>query len=323
MTPRRRVLTLIAAASIAACSANPPRHAAVEDARIAVNRAEADARVTQLAPAELQRARDLLARADAQWTKEREEESAAHLAYLARQQAAIAEARARQRAADAQIADANSERDRVRLQARTREAEQARQRAQSAQEQAHAARSSFEQAEQAAQAAQREAQAAQQEAATAREAAATERDKARAEAERTAHVQQQLADLAAKPTPRGIVVTLQDVVFDVGKAELKPGAERYIERLAAVLSENPDRRVLIEGFTDSQGGEEYNRTLSERRAGAVRQALVDKGVAPHRIEMRGYGESFPIASNDSATGRQLNRRVEVVISDAQGRLAGR
>jgi outer membrane protein OmpA-like peptidoglycan-associated protein len=303
-------LVLIAAASLAGgCSTTPPRLSALEDARTAVNRAEADPRVTQLAPVELQRARELLGQADSLWTKERDEAPAAHLAYLAGQQAAIAEARARQRTADAAIAQSAAERDRVRLDSRTREAELARGRADAAQAETQAARSSFEQAEQHALVARREAQAAQQEASAA--------------AERATRLQQQLADLTAKQTSRGMVVTLQDVVFDVGQADLKPGSERFVERLATVLKENPDRRVRVEGFTDSQGSADYNQALSERRAAAVRRALVARGITPDRIEMQGYGKSFPVASNDIAAGRQLNRRVEVIISDAQGRIGAR
>jgi outer membrane protein OmpA-like peptidoglycan-associated protein len=78
--------------------------------------------------------------------------------------------------------------------------------------------------------------------------------------------------------------------------------------------------VRVEGFTDSQGSDDYNYTLSERRAAAVQRALIDQGIAPDRVEARGYGESFPVASNDSAAGRQLNRRVEVVISEAGGKI---
>jgi outer membrane protein OmpA-like peptidoglycan-associated protein len=133
--------------------------------------------------------------------------------------------------------------------------------------------------------------------------------------ERTAELEAELAELQAVPEERGLVVTLGDVVFDVDKAELKPGGLRTIDKLAAFLERYPGRRVTVEGFTDSTGSAEYNQALSERRAQSVRNALVQKGIDPARVDTHGYGEEFPKASNETPAGRQLNRRVEVVISN--------
>ena len=140
---------------------------------------------------------------------------------------------------------------------------------------------------------------------------------------RTRMLEQLLAELNAQPTDRGLVVTLPDMLFDSGRADLKPGAVRTIERLAEYLQRNPSRGVAIEGFTDSVGNDVANRELSERRADAVRLVLIDMGVAPSRMVVRGYGKAYPVASNDSPEGRQLNRRVEVVISEDVGRLSAR
>ena len=90
-----------------------------------------------------------------------------------------------------------------------------------------------------------------------------------------------------------------------------------------VLQQNPQRTVLIEGFTDSTGSAEHNQDLSERRASAVRSALQLAGVNRDRIAIRGYGMSYPVAANDTAANRQLNRRVEIVLSDATGKIAPR
>ena len=136
-------------------------------------------------------------------------------------------------------------------------------------------------------------------------------------------MEQQLKELETKQTDRGLVVTLGDVLFDTGRAELKPGGMRTVQKLADVLNRNPQRRIIIEGFTDSVGGESYNLQLSERRADAVRAELIVSGVAPERISTRGYGKSFPVASNDTSVGRQLNRRVEVVFSDDAGNIVPR
>jgi outer membrane protein OmpA-like peptidoglycan-associated protein len=136
-----------------------------------------------------------------------------------------------------------------------------------------------------------------------------------------ANAQQQLADLQAKQTDRGVVVTLGDVLFDTGQATLKPGADLAVNRLATFLSSNPQTKVLIEGHTDSRGSEDYNVGLSERRAHAVSTALVSRGIAADQIQTLGRGKAYPVASNDTPEGRQQNRRVEIVFSDASGRFA--
>ncbi len=126
------------------------------------------------------------------------------------------------------------------------------------------------------------------------------------------------AQLKAKPTDRGLVLTLGDVLFDTGKAELNPGASRTLDQLARFLSEHPDRRVQIDGFTDSVGSDGFNQELSRRRADAAKSALLTRGIDASRIGATGYGRAFPVASNSESGGRQLNRRVEVVIGGDNG-----
>jgi outer membrane protein OmpA-like peptidoglycan-associated protein len=161
---------------------------------------------------------------------------------------------------------------------------------------------------------ERETQNAQTQAAAAQsQAAAAQGDLARAK--------QELADLQAKQTDRGLVLTLGDVLFDTGRATLKPGADRTIDRLAQALKDNPNTKVQIEGHTDSVGGDDYNMALSERRAEAVSDALRMRGVPSDRYEAKGLGKDFPVASNSTAEGRQQNRRVEIIFSDDAGRFA--
>ena len=136
-----------------------------------------------------------------------------------------------------------------------------------------------------------------------------------------ANAQQQLADLQAKQTDRGVVVTLGDVLFDTGQATLKPGATMALNRLATFLSANPQTKVLIEGHTDSRGGDDYNIGLSERRARAVATELQSRGISADQVQTLGRGKSYPVASNATPEGRQQNRRVEIVFSDASGRFA--
>lgn len=147
---------------------------------------------------------------------------------------------------------------------------------------------------------------------------ATEVAQRKAAEDRTAQLGHQreveMAKLEAQRTDRGLVATLGDIVFDTNGATLKPGAMNGIDRLTAFLKAHPERKVTIEGYTDSTGSEAYNEDLSQRRAESVREALIARGINPDRIRAVGRGESAPVASNNTSAGRQLNRRVEVVIS---------
>lgn len=127
--------------------------------------------------------------------------------------------------------------------------------------------------------------------------------------------QEELDALNAKKTERGIVLTLSNVLFAFDKAELLEGAQRNLDQLANFLTQHPDRKVNIEGFTDSTGSEAYNRNLSFRRANAVKSALEQRGIPASRVHTVGYGEAFPVASNNTEAGRQQNRRVEIIISN--------
>ncbi len=124
-----------------------------------------------------------------------------------------------------------------------------------------------------------------------------------------------LQAMKAKQTPRGEVVTFGDVLFDTGKASLKPGNQRNVQQLADFLINNPERKVRIEGFTDSVGSDAFNQTLSERRAESVAFALQRLGVEMNRVMTQGYGKEYPVADDTTAQSRQLNRRVEVIISN--------
>jgi outer membrane protein OmpA-like peptidoglycan-associated protein len=145
-------------------------------------------------------------------------------------------------------------------------------------------------------------------------------DRAREAEQRAGQLERELADLHARQAGGGYVLTLGDILFTTGRADLKPGAAASLDQLATFLQQNPSRTVLIEGFTDSTGSEDVNLRLSQQRAEAVRAALAVRGVDSRRISTRGYGASLPVASNEDAGGRQLNRRVKVVISDPNGRI---
>lgn len=299
-SPWKLLGTAVAVAALAACSSAPLRNANVDEAHRLYSQASANSDVVRLAPAELNNAREALARADKALDNKDNNNEIDHLGYLATQRAQLAINLGTQRMADARIESASGERERLRADARTREAQVANQNALFAQARSESA--------------QARAQFAQTQALNAQALAATE-------AERANRLQKELQELAAKPTDHGLVVMLQDVLFDVGQATLKPGAQSKTDQLAAVLKNHPERRVMIEGFTDSTGSEESNLALSRARAESVRNALIAGGVDRARIDVRGNGETRPVATNDTAAGRQQNRRVEVVFSDEQGRFA--
>ena len=133
-------------------------------------------------------------------------------------------------------------------------------------------------------------------------------------------LEEQVVNLAASETDRGLVMTLGDVLFDAGRTELKASANRTILKLVQFLQINPRRNIRIEGYTDNRGVSAENLDLSRARAQAVADVLVDLGIDARRMQVKGYGEAHPLAENASAKGRAQNRRVEILISDEQGKL---
>lgn len=159
------------------------------------------------------------------------------------------------------------------------------------------------------------------EAEAAKAAAEQKAQQAEAARQQADAAQRQLADMQAKQTDRGMVLTLGDVLFDTAKSTLKPGADSIMDRVAAFMKSNDGTKVIVEGHTDSRGSAEYNQQLSERRAEAVADALAFRGIDRSRVEPVGRGKELPVASNDTQAGRQQNRRVDLVFSDTSGRFA--
>jgi len=280
----RRILAVAFLCLTAACATTPKTNPQVEAARQAYTTARANASAQTYAREELSQAEQMLGAADAALAKGQKQADVDHLAYMSTQLSRTAVALGDARANEERVQQASAERDRIRLQARTQEAE--------------LAKSAARQATAQAQASQEDLQAAQQ------------------RAEQLAQENQALQSLNAKQSSRGLTVSLgNDVLFDTGKSDLKSGSARDLDTIAQFLKDNPNRQVLVEGFTDSVGSDEFNLGLSQRRADAVRSALISRGVDASRVTTHGYGEAFPIGSNDDAGGRQLNRRVEIVVSN--------
>jgi outer membrane protein OmpA-like peptidoglycan-associated protein len=276
---------------LAACVATPQHNDMLEHARVEVASAQSNPNVAGEAHADLVTAVAALNRGDALLKEGKPVMEVDHQAYIAERFALAAQRGADFAVSEKSIADANNRRNSVLLAAREQETVRANERADTKTLEANAARSDAQMSAEQAAAAQQRAQ----------------------------ELERALTDLQAKKTDRGLVITLGDVLFATGRADLKSGARRSLEKLSAFLHEYPQRSVQIEGFTDSVGTDDYNQGLSERRAGAVRDALTSMGISGDRIQTRGLGKSSPVADNESATGRQQNRRVEVIISEADGR----
>jgi outer membrane protein OmpA-like peptidoglycan-associated protein len=275
--------------ALCACVSTPQPNAALESAHAAVQAAEADPNVTRYAALDLETARKDLAIAD-DAALHHDEAAIAQPAYMAAQNARLAQMHGAAKADDARVAAGQAERDQILLANRNREVQNAKM---ATNEARLAANEALDQRDQAAQSA---AQATQE----------------------AARLQAEVDQLKATPTSRGLVLTLGDVLFDTGRAELNPGSSRKLDQLAQFLSEHKERRVQIDGFTDSVGSDSYNEELSRRRAEAVKSALLVRGIDASRISTQGYGKAYPVANNTDSGGRQLNRRVEVVIGGDNG-----
>ena len=260
---------------MAGCASTPRPNAALESAQTAVREAQADPNVSKYSALDLETAKKHLDVAQAA-SMHHEDAAIDQPAYLAAQTARLAQARAAAKADDARVAAGQAARDKIQLDARTRDVATAK---------------------------------------LATDTAVVQRDEA---TDKAARLQAEVDQLKATPTPRGLVLTLGDVLFDTGKAQLNPGSSRKLDQLAQFLTEHPDRRVQIDGFTDSVGSDSYNMSLSQERADTVRSSLISRGVDRSRIGSQGYGKGFPVATNDESGGRQLNRRVEVVIGGDDG-----
>jgi len=288
------LMALIAAAIVSGCS-SMPQNTSLTEAHNSYNSARTSAEVTNLAALELKQASDSLDKADYALSEGESDDTVDHLAYLAKRQVEIAQETAKRKTAEIVVTNAGAKRDEVQLEARTAEADTAKQEAAIAQ-----------------------GTVDRQATELAVAGAKTERDQAL--------IAQQnilINELNAKKTERGLVITLGDVLFRTNKAQLESGGLRNVNKLADFLKQYPEYKVLVEGYTDSRGSNDFNQELSDRRAYAVRTALVDTGISSDRVRTRGYGEEYPVASNNTAANRQLNRRVEIILSDEHGNIVPR
>ncbi len=300
---RRAVVALLPVVLIVGCASSKKEHATraqLERARSAYRQAEADPNVQAYAQLRLGEAQRAIQAAEA--AKDLEEKQ--HLAYVAEKRAMIASIAAATTKMEQDALQLSRESSEVLLQKRDRELKAAL-----AQARPRAADSSAREAEQA----RMQAEQARLQAEEARSQAEAEAKARAAEQAKAAALMKELSELRAQQTDRGLVLTVGDVHFAAGKAEVAPGGQRSVDQLVQFLKTYPKRRVLIEGHTDNTGNEDFNVKLSQQRADAVRSLLVARGIAPERIATRGYGPKYPIVENDTPAGRQQNRRVEVLV----------
>ncbi len=303
LNSRYRLTLIPVAAILTACASAPANNRSLDEARAFYQQAASDATVARSAPLELRRSQEALQQAEAALKAGDDLTAVDHYAYLARQRAAVAMQAGEIAKAEQSVTQSSAQQDSILISARERDAQASR-----AQAQAKAVE---------AERAQKEAETARKMAEEARKLAEQRLAAVTAASASNDKLKAQLAELQAKQTERGMVLTLGDVLFDSGRAELKSGAMRTIDQLATFLKDNPERTVSVEGYTDSVGSDNFNLGLSQRRADAVSTALTSRGLELARIAARGYGESSPVASNDTAEGRQRNRRIEIVISNAK------
>ena len=276
------VATTVASILLAACAAAPLKPDGAAEARVKLTQLQSDPNLANRAPVAMKEADSAVREAE---QPQVDKDLGAYRVYIADRKVDTARAQAETSLAEDQRAALSADRDKARLDARTHEADVAKGQVASARGEADAAQA----------------------------AAANSSQQA-------AELQRQIDALQAKATDRGLVLTLGDVLFATGRADLKSGASGNLNKLVAFLNKYPDRTVLIEGYTDNVGSENYNQALSERRADSVKSYLAEQGIGALRLSASGKGENDAVGSNDSATGRQQNRRVEVIISNPSAAL---
>jgi outer membrane protein OmpA-like peptidoglycan-associated protein len=285
------VAVAVAAALLSACAAVPMKPAGSAEVRNKLTQLQSDSTLANRATVA---AKDADAAVRAAEVPQLDEPLARHLVLIADRKVDTARALAETARAEDQRETLSKEREKTRLDARTHEADVAKGKVAAAQ---------ADSAEQklAADRSRLDADAAQANAASSQLQAL--------------ELQRRIDEMNAKVTDRGVVLTLGDVLFTTGKADLKAAATGNLNKLVAFLANYPNRTVVVEGYTDDVGSDDYNQGLSQRRADGVKDYLVRQGVGPMRLSALGKGESVPVADNTSSEGRQQNRRVEVIINN--------
>jgi outer membrane protein OmpA-like peptidoglycan-associated protein len=301
----RLISLAILLAFFTACASTPDTNSMLEQARASVEGVRNDPHVPARAPDELNRAQEALRNAETAWDDNRPTVEVEHLAYLTIQRSTIAQQAAATRLAQEIIEQSAEERQRLQLTARAAETAAAQRQLSITEQRAERSEAARLAAEAATQEARRSLEQTQQ--VSARRVRETE--------QRIGALETEIINLENRASPpRGTVVVLDDVLFELGQSQLLPGAANNLARLAEIFQQYPEQKAVIYGYTDSLGPVSANYALSQNRADTVRDELIDRGVAPEQLSTRAYGPENPVATNDTPEGRQLNRRVEIIFA---------
>jgi len=325
-TIRACAVAVLSLVVISGCVSQPKKDLAAERLRDELQGLKEEAQAFDVPPLAVREAERAVRRLDQETGGEA---LRAHLAYLAERRLDMAHAELRVMRDERELARVMERRAELLVRASHLQAEEARREAERARmmseasaedaerarEEADAARERQREAAQRAEQAQAEAQQAQRVAEAQAEEARLAREEARLASEQAQALKRRLERMELRQTERGVVVTLGDVLFETGEAELKQGSRSNVLDVVELLQSEPGKKIRVEGHTDSRGSAEFNLQLSEDRAEAVKEALVAEGIDPSRITTVGMGEDFPIADNDTAEGRSQNRRVDVILLD--------
>jgi outer membrane protein OmpA-like peptidoglycan-associated protein len=323
---RTGLLMAVALLALGACSTAPKKDLALEQVRTQLEELKSNEDLAGYAPLALGEAERSLRQAE---TATGSDTQRIHLIYMADRRIQIARAIAQREQLDQEYAQLEKERNDMLVKASKLEAERARMEAEKARMISQATAEDAERARQEAQAAQKREAESSRNAAQAREEAKqakalaasseTAAQLAKREAELATQqadtLRRQLENLQLRQTESGVVVTLGDVLFETGETQLRDDAMASLVEVVDLLQSEPDKKIRIEGHTDSTGDAETNLKISQQRADAVRDALVSLGVDADRITAKGMGEDFPIATNETEDGRRQNRRVDVILLD--------
>lgn len=313
----RGMQLMLLSLALAACATQPKENIAISNLRDELDALRSDSELAALAPLPITEAERAVRAAGETGLKEDEQ---AHRILIAEKRIEIARSEAMHARSKTELEALESRRTALLLRASRLEVEQARREAERAQLANAATMEEIERTRMDADAAREGRARAREEAEQARrlaDAQASEIELARREAQLATQaaesLRRRLEYMELRETDRGVVVTLGDVLFEVGKSDLHEDARTHLVDVVELLQSEPDNRIRIEGHTDASGPSELNLRLSQQRAEAVRSALADLGISADRITAVGMGEDFPIASNESDEGRARNRRVDVIL----------
>lgn len=299
---KKTTLSAALIVGLAGCSSTPEKSPMMTQLDNQFNSLVAQGDAYELAPEATSDAEEQVSKAQKMFKKDADKELLEHQVYLAERSIEIAEETYTYEKEQKYIEQAQLEQKDVLLSAKEREVEQARAGQIISDVEAHAA-------------AQKNAQLQQELEQQSQQLSSSEQE-VNQSAQKVEQLNNMLKEMSTKQSDRGLVISVTDIVFSSGNSEIDQDTKRQLTDVAAFLKSYPEREIVVEGYTDSTGSSEFNQNLSKLRAQAVREELVNQGVDDSRLKVKGYGEEFPVADNATEQGRDMNRRVEIVLANS-------